>query len=62
MFMRVTQPFGKVKIFALDEEGNVLASKISLKAAPGEMEKLVIKKDKLENAVGSIKVTLEEMN
>ncbi len=62
LFMRVTQPFGKVKIFALDEEGNLLASKISLKAAPGEMEKLVVKKSVLENVKGSIKVTLEEMN
>jgi len=62
LFMRVTQPFGKVKIFALDEDGNVLASKISLKAAPGEMEKIVIKKSILENVKGTIKVTLEEMN
>lgn len=62
LFMRVTQPFGKVKIFALDEDGNVLASKISLKAAPGEMEKLVLKKSVLENTKGTIKVTLEEMN
>ncbi len=62
LFMRVTQPFGKVKLFALDEEGNVLASKISLKAAPGEMEKIVIKKSVLENVKGTIKVTLEEMN
>ena len=62
LFMRVTQPFGKVKIFALDEDGNVLASKISLKAAPGEMEKLVLKKSVLENVKGTIKVTLEEMN
>lgn len=62
LFMRVTQPFGKVKVFALDEDGNVLASKISLKAAPGEMEKIVIKKSILENVKGTIKVTLEEMN
>ena len=62
LFMRVTQPFEKVKIFALDEDGNVLASKISLKAAPGEMEKLVLKKSVLENIKGTIKVTLEEMN
>ena len=60
--MRVTQPFGKVKIFALDEDGNVLASKISLKAAPGEMEKIVIKKSVLDNVKGTVKVTLEEMN
>lgn len=62
LFMRVTQPFGKVKILAFDEKGELLASKISLKAAPGEMEKLVVKGEKLSGITGEIKVTLEEMN
>ena len=58
--MRVTKPFGKVKIQALDENGEVIASKVCLKAAPGEMEKLVVKKENLEN-VKNITVTLMEV-
>ena len=61
LFMRVSKPFGKVKIIALDENKNIIASKICLKAAPGEMEKLVLKKSVLEKLKGNITVTLEEV-
>lgn len=60
LFMRVTNPFGKVK-FTVECEGEILATAIRLKAAPGEMEKIVIKNDKLKLAKGEITVRLEEM-
>ncbi len=60
LFMRVARPLGKVKIFAKDEKGNIIASKVSLKAAPGEMEKLTVKAQALENT-GEITVSLEEV-
>ena len=60
LFMRVTQPFGKVKFTVADGE-NVLAVAKRLKAAPGEMEKITIKADKLQNATGPITVSLEEL-
>ena len=60
LFMRVTQPFGKVKFTVADGE-NVLAVAKRLKAAPGEMEKITIKADKLQNVTGPITVSLEEL-
>lgn len=58
LFMRVTQPFGKVKITVSDGE-NVLAAVKKLKAAPGEMEKITVKADALQNVTGPITVSLE---
>ena len=60
LFMRVTNPFGKVK-FTVKSGENVLATAVRLKAAPGEMEKIVIKNEKLKNAKDEIVVELEEM-
>lgn len=60
LFMRVTQPFGKVRFTVSDGE-TVLATARRQKAAPGEMEKLVVKADMLKQAKGTITVTLEEM-
>ena len=60
LFMRVTQPFGKVK-FTVKSGDEILASAIKLKAAPGEMEKITIKNDKLKLAKDEIIVSLEEM-
>ena len=60
LFMRVTQPFGKVK-FTVKSGDEVLATAIRLKAAPGEMEKITIKNDKLKLAKDEIVVSLEEM-
>lgn len=60
LFMRVTQPFGKVK-FTVKSGDQVLATAIRLKAAPGEMEKITIKNDKLKLAKDKIVVSLEEM-
>ena len=58
LFMRVTEPFGKVRITATAGD-TVLASAIRLKVAPGEMEKLTVKAEKLKGADEPITVTLE---
>ena len=58
--MRVTKPFGKVR-FTVRSGDNVLATAVRLKAAPGEMEKIVIKSDKLALVNDDITVALEEL-
>ena len=60
VFLRVTQPFGKVK-FQITDGDTVLAIAKRLRAAPGEMEKLTIPGSMLKNAKGPITVTLEEL-
>ena len=60
LFLRVTNPFGKVK-FTIRSGDEVLTTAIRLKAAPGEMEKLVIKAEKMANAKNEIIVELEEV-
>ena len=58
LFLRVTQPFGKVKFSVMDGD-KVLAVSKKLKAAPGEMEKITVKAAALENISGPITVSLE---
>jgi hypothetical protein len=58
LFLRVTQPFGKVK-FTVSNGENILAVAKKLKAAPGEMEKITIKAAVLQNIIGPITVSLE---
>ena len=58
LFLRVTQPFGKVKFSVTDGE-KVLAVAKKLKAAPGEMEKITVKASALKNVSGPITVRLE---
>ncbi len=58
LFLRVTQPFGRVKFTVSDGE-TVLATAKRLKAAPGEMEKLTVKAEMLKNVTGPITVSLE---
>lgn len=60
LFLRVTNPFGKVK-FTVRSGDEVLTTAIRLKAAPGEMEKLVVKADKMASAKNEIIVELEEV-
>lgn len=60
LFMRVTQPFGACRITA-SADGKVLATAKRLKAAPGEMEKLVLKSVNLQDVTGEITVSLEEL-
>ena len=59
LFLRVTEPFGKVK-FTVSSGDTVLATAVRLKAAPGEMEKIILKKEKLALAADEITVSLEE--
>ena len=58
LFLRVTQPFGKVKFTVSDGE-RVLATAKRLKAAPGEMEKILVKAEQLQAACGPLTVSLE---
>ena len=60
VFLRVTQPFGKVK-FTVTSGETVLATAKRLKAAPGEMEKITIKASLLAQASEPITVALEEV-
>ncbi len=60
LFLRVSNPYGKVR-FTVKSGDEVLATAVRLKAAPGEMEKLTIKKDKLALASGEITVSMEEL-
>ena len=58
LFMRVTQPYGRVKLTVTDGEKELCSVK-RLKAAPGEMEKITLSAEALENAAGSLTVNLE---
>ena len=60
LFLRVTQPFGKVK-FTVSAGDTVLAIAKKLKTAPGEMEKITVKAAALQNVTGPITVSLEEL-
>lgn len=60
LFLRVSQPFGKVK-YTVSSGDNVLATAVRLKAAPGEMEKIVLKPEKLALAEKEITVSLEQV-
>lgn len=60
LFLRVTRPFGKVK-FTVRSGEEILATATRLRAAPGEMEKIALKADKLAMATGEIVVELEEV-
>jgi len=58
LFLRVSQPFGKVK-FIVSDGDRVLAITKRLKASPGEMEKLTVKAAQLQNVTGPVTVSLE---
>ena len=60
LFLRVTKPFDRVK-FTVEAGGTVLATAKRLKAAPGEMEKLTVRKELLATVTGEITVSLEEV-
>ena len=60
LFLRVTQPFGKVQ-FTVSCGDQILATAKRLKAAPGEMEKLTVKAEALNGLTGPITVRLEEL-
>ena len=58
--MRVTKPFKKVR-FTVKSGDQILATATRLKAAPGEMEKITLKSEKLSLVKGDITVALEEL-
>ncbi|MBR7111517.1 MAG: FAD-dependent oxidoreductase [Clostridia bacterium] len=58
LFLRVTEPFGRVR-FTVKSGDVVLATAQRLKAAPGEMEKITVKSEKLAAAMEPITVSLE---
>ncbi len=60
LFLRVVKPFGKVR-FTVRSGEEILSTATRLKAAPGEMEKLTVKADKLALAKEPITVELEEV-
>lgn len=60
LFLRVTKPFGKVR-FTVRSKDEVLAEAVRLRAAPGEMEKITVKAEKLQKAEEEITVLLEEI-
>ena len=60
LYMRVTKPVGACRITA-SADGKVVASVKRMKAAPGEMEKLLLKAQDLQGIQGEILVELEEL-
>lgn len=60
LFMRVSKPFGKVRITVAAGD-KTLATAVRLKAAPGEMEKVTVKAEKLADLSDDITVFLEEL-
>lgn len=60
LFFRVVKPYGKVRI-TVSAGDTTLATAVRLKAAPGEMEKIVVKADKLAAATETITIALEEL-
>lgn len=60
LFLRVAQPFGKVK-YTVKSGEEILTTAVRLKAAPGEMEKINLKADKLSLVHDEITVSLEEI-
>ncbi len=60
LFLRVVKPYGKVR-FTVRSGDEVLATAMRLKAAPGEMEKISVKAEKLKSANAPITVELEEV-
>lgn len=58
LFLRVTEPFGRVR-FVVKDGDRVLTEVKRLKAVPGEMEKLTVKAEMLQAVQGPITVSLE---
>ena len=58
LFLRVTQPFGKVKFIVKSGDTELVTAK-RLRAAPGEMEKLTIKAEVLKYVSEPITVSVE---
>ena len=59
LFMRVAAPTGKVRLNVKCGDA-VIATAVKLKTAPGEMERITVKAEKLAQCAGTITVSLEE--
>ena len=60
LFFRVTRPFGKIR-YTVTCGDEILSTAVRLKAAPGEMEKITVKAEKLKAVKQEIIVSLEEI-
>lgn len=60
LFLRVSRPMGKVK-YTVCSGGVELTHCTRLKAAPGEMEKIILQPQQLQKAENEITVSLEEL-
>ena len=60
LFLRVSAPAGRVR-FTVRAGDTVLATAVRPKAAPGEMEKLPVKAEKLAGVTTPITVSMEEL-
>lgn len=56
---RVRKPFSNVRIVLEDADGNVIVNKKKWAVAPSEMEKIMLKADKLEGIQGKLTLKLE---
>ena len=61
LYLRVSNPYGKVK-FTVSSGDKILLTKTSLRAVPGEMEKLTVKAEDLKDIIEPIAVSLEELS
>lgn len=61
LYLRVTEPFGKVHFMVKDGE-RVLLDVRRMRAVPGEMEKLTLKAEMLKGVQGPITVSLEVLS
>lgn len=60
LYMRVTKPFGRVRI-SVKCGDETISSAVRIKAVPGEMEKILLKSDKIPKSAKEIVVSLEEL-
>ena len=60
LYLRVSKPLGKVR-YTVRSGDTVLTTVARLKAAPGEMEKIILKPDKRKLASEEIIVSVEEI-
>ena len=58
LFLRVTQPFGRVK-FTVRDGSHILRTAVRMKVSPGEMEKLTLDASVMEHTTGPVTVELE---
>lgn len=60
LYFRVTRPFGTVR-YSVYSGDQLLAKAVRIRATPGEMEKITVKRELLQKVSGGITVSLEEL-